>query len=90
MARPGESIAKQSEGRVGEKCLPVGGRMRKLRAAEDQSASVPEETTSKLDRIIEMGDECCTLVRVVAHMLCFEKRENGRSIEQAAVTSPGL
>jgi hypothetical protein len=34
MARPGESIAKQSEGRVGEKCLPVGGRVRKLRAVK--------------------------------------------------------
>ena len=39
MARPGESIAKQSEGRAGEKCLPVGGRQR---AVEDQSAPIPE------------------------------------------------
>ena len=34
-----------------------------------------------------MGDECCMLVRVVAYMLCFQKRENGRFIEQAAVKS---
>ena len=34
MARPGKSIAKQSEGRVGKKYLPVGGRVRKLRAVE--------------------------------------------------------
>ena len=27
-----------------------------------------------------MGDECCMLVRLVAYMLCFQKRENGRSI----------
>jgi hypothetical protein len=32
MARPGKSIAKQSEGRAGEKNLPVGGRVRKSRA----------------------------------------------------------
>jgi hypothetical protein len=32
MARPGKSIAKQSEGRAGEKYLPVGGRVRMLRA----------------------------------------------------------
>ena len=48
LARPGISIAKQSEGRVGEKCLPVGGRVRKLRAGEDQSDPIPEEGTSKL------------------------------------------
>ena len=42
-ARPGKSIAKQSEGWVGEKYLPVGGRVRKLRAVEDQSAPIPEE-----------------------------------------------
>jgi hypothetical protein len=38
MARPGRSIAKQSEGRAGEKCLPVGGRVRKVRAVGDQSS----------------------------------------------------
>jgi hypothetical protein len=57
MARPGISIAKQSEGRAGEKCLPVGGRVKKLRAVEDQSASIPEEITSELGGII------CSLVR---------------------------
>ena len=35
-ARLGKSIAKQSEGRAGEKYLPVGERVRKLRAIEDQ------------------------------------------------------
>lgn len=34
-----------------------------------------------------MGDEGCMLVRVVAYMLCFQKRENGRFIEQAVVKS---
>jgi len=42
MARPGKSIAKQSEGRAGEEYLPMGGRVRKLRAVEDQSAPIPE------------------------------------------------
>jgi hypothetical protein len=50
MARLGKSIAKQSEGRAGKKYLPVGGRVRKLRAVEDQSVSVPEEITGKLGR----------------------------------------
>ena len=35
MARLGKSIAKQSEGRAGEKYLPMGGRVRKLRAVGD-------------------------------------------------------
>jgi hypothetical protein len=43
MARPGKSIAKQSEGRAGEKCLPVGGRVRKLRAVGDQSGPPSRE-----------------------------------------------
>ena len=38
MARPGKSIVKQSEGRAGEKCLPVGGRVRKSRAVGDESS----------------------------------------------------
>src|SRR4029078_10066513 len=47
MARPGKSIAKQSEGRAGDMCLPVGGRVRKSRAVEDLSAPIPEDITSK-------------------------------------------
>ncbi len=35
MARPGKSIAKQLEGRVADKYLPVDGWVRKLRAVED-------------------------------------------------------
>jgi hypothetical protein len=42
MARPGKSIAKQLEGRAGEKYLPVGGRVRMLRTVEDQSAPIPK------------------------------------------------
>jgi hypothetical protein len=51
MARPGKSIAQQSEGRAGEKYMPVGGRVKKLRAVEDQSDSIPKERTSKLGKI---------------------------------------
>ena len=52
MACPGNSIAKQSEGRAGEKYLPLGGRVRKPRAVEDQSAPIPEERTKEKDGVI--------------------------------------
>ena len=42
MARPGKSIAKQSEGRVGEKYLPLGGRVKKLRAIRINQAALEE------------------------------------------------
>ncbi len=42
LARPGRSIAKKSEGGAGEKYLPAGGPVRKLRAVEDQSVPIPE------------------------------------------------
>jgi len=32
--------------------VPLGGRVKKLRAVEDQSRPIPEETTSELGRII--------------------------------------
>ena len=38
MARPGKSIAKQSEGGAGEKYLPVGGRVRRLAQGETNQA----------------------------------------------------
>ena len=45
MARPGKSIAKQSEGRAGETYLPLGGRVRKLRSRSGRSISLhPCET----------------------------------------------
>ncbi len=52
MARLGKSIAKQSEGRAGEKYLPLGGWVKKSRAVEDQSAPIPEERKSELGRIM--------------------------------------
>ena len=49
MARLGKSIEKQSEGRAGEKYLPVGGRVKKLRAVEDQSAPIPERGRASVE-----------------------------------------
>ena len=40
---------------MGEKYLPVGGRVRKLRAVEDQSAPIPEDITSKLGGSINIA-----------------------------------
>jgi len=34
--------------------VPLGGRVRKSRAVEDQSAPIPENITSELGRIIHM------------------------------------
>jgi hypothetical protein len=43
--------------------VPVGGRVRKLRAVEDQSAPIPENITSELGRIIHMdgGRSTCAV-----------------------------
>jgi hypothetical protein len=49
MARPGKSIAKQSEGRAGEKYLPVGGRVRKLRAVGAQTGRPLVKSRSTLE-----------------------------------------
>ena len=49
MAHPGKSIAKHSEGRAGEKYLPVGRQVKKPRTVEDQSTPIPEEI------LIELG-----------------------------------
>ena len=48
MVRHGKSIAKQSEGRAGEKCLPVGGRVRKSRAVGDQASPPSSEMIEEL------------------------------------------
>ena len=69
MARPGKSIAKQSEGRAGEKYLPVGGRVRKLRVVEDQSAPIPEEIASELRDIIRTDKNVEHSMRVVKDSL---------------------
>ena len=69
MARSGKSIAKQSEGRAGERYLPVDGRVRRLRAVEDQSAPIPEEKVSKLGgsicivRCAQLGSSHPSLMR---------------------------
>jgi hypothetical protein len=76
-ARPGKSIAKQSEGRAAEKYLPVDGRLRKLRAVEDRSAPIPEEITSKL------GGSLCSLTRGPQgdQQGCHSKREKQGRVE---------
>ena len=51
MARPGKSIAKQSEGRAGEKYLPVGGRVRKLRHIDQHVWPSKRGKASELEMI---------------------------------------
>ena len=64
MARLGDSIAKQSEGRAGEKNLPVGGRVRTLRAVRDSSGSSWGQRT-RASR--EQVTECASLRRLSWH-----------------------
>jgi hypothetical protein len=56
-ARATRGLRRPSLGLLARLGVPVGGRVRKLRAVEDQSASIPEEITSELGGII------CNLAR---------------------------
>ena len=56
-ARATRALRRASLGLMARLGVPVGGRVRKLRAVEDQSASIPEEITSELGGII------CNLAR---------------------------
>ena len=56
-ARASRGRGKPSLGLMARLGVPVGGRVRKSRAVEDQSAPIPEERTSELGGII------CNLVR---------------------------
>ena len=47
-ARTTRGLGSPSPGLMARLGVPVGGRVRKLRAVEDQSAPIPEEITSKL------------------------------------------
>jgi hypothetical protein len=47
-ARATRGFRRPSLGLLARLGVPVGGRVRKLRAVEDQSAPIPEERTSKL------------------------------------------
>ncbi len=47
-ARATRGLRRPSPGVMARLGVPVGGRVRKLRAVEDQSAPIPEERTSKL------------------------------------------
>jgi hypothetical protein len=56
-ARATRGRGKPSLGLMARLGVPVGGRVRKLRAVEDQSAPIPKERTS------ELGGSICSLVR---------------------------
>ena len=47
-ARATRGLRRPSSGLMARLGVPVGGRVRKLRAVEDQSAPIPEEITSEL------------------------------------------
>ena len=66
---------------MGEKYLPSGGWVRKLRAVEDQSAPIPEERMSKLGGVI------CNLVRQPQwdQHGCHSKREKQTSLERTFI-----
>jgi len=46
-ARATRGLRRPSPGLMARLGVPVGGRVRKMRAVEDQSAPIPEERTSK-------------------------------------------
>jgi hypothetical protein len=54
MARHGKSIAKQSEGGVGEKYLPVGGRVKKLRAVKGSLGPFPLKSGIESEALTSM------------------------------------
>jgi hypothetical protein len=56
-ARATRGLGRPSLGLMARLGVPVGGRVRKLRAVEDQSGPIPEDRTSKLGRSI------CNLAR---------------------------
>ena len=55
-ARATRGLRRPSPGLLARLGVPVGGRVRKLRAVEDQSAPIPEEITSELRGIILIED----------------------------------
>ncbi len=68
-ARATRGRGKPSLGLMARLGVPVGGRVRKSRAVEDQSAPIPEEITSKLGGIIyivrraHVGTDSCHPLR---------------------------
>jgi hypothetical protein len=50
-ARTTRGLQRPSHGLLARLGVPVGGRVRKSRAVEDQSAPIPEEITSELGGI---------------------------------------
>jgi len=80
-ARATRGLRRPSPGLMARFGVPVGGRVRKTRAVEDQSALIPEERTSELRGII------CTLARrpqwgqLECHSMRGETSEIGRMID---------
>ena len=69
-----EIACETSVGRAGEKYLPVGGLVRKSRAVEDQSATIPEEIASELGGIIYMdyGRPICAIKAGLATSFSYQ------------------
>jgi hypothetical protein len=60
-ARATRGLRRPSPGLMARSGMPVGGRVKKLRAVEDPSAPIPEETTSELGEsmYIECSFDMC-------------------------------
>jgi hypothetical protein len=88
MARPGKSIAKRSEGRAGEKYLPVGGRVRKLRALEDRPGQPLKRETSEIgwniDKAVLVGHAQWE------HPLARPQGRRQKAVDHAARKDSGL
>jgi len=59
-ARATRGLGRPSPGLMARLGVPVGGRVRKLRAVEDQSAPIPKERTNELGGIKWMVVARCT------------------------------
>ena len=78
-ARATRGLRRPSLGLLARLGVPVGGRVRRMRAVEDQSAPIPEEITSELG---SMGREqpCAILARGTPTMKLwsFDARSKGQ------------
>ena len=68
-------IGRPSPGLMARLGVPVGGRVRKLRAVEDQSAPIPEEIASELGRIIRTDKSVERSMRAVNDSLAVPYEE---------------
>ena len=61
-ARATRGLRRPSPGLLARFGVPVGGRVRKLRAVDDQSAPIPEEIASELGRIIVLPKRAVVII----------------------------